>query len=86
MACFKKRNQLSKYLIKNGVEVKVHYPIPLHLQQAARNLGYKRGNFPKAEKQAKELLTLPVHQYLNKSQINFIVKKIKNFYKKKKIL
>ena len=86
MACFKKRNQLKEYLIKNGVEVKVHYPIPLHLQKAARYLGYKKGNFPKAERQAKELLTLPVHQYLSKSQINFIVKKIKNFYKKNRIL
>ena len=73
MACFKKRNQLKEYLIKNGVEVKVHYPIPLHLQKAARYLGYKKGNFPKAERQAKELLTLPVHQYLSKLQINFIV-------------
>ena len=86
MACFKKRKQLKEYLIKNGVEVKVHYPIPLHLQKAARYLGYKKGNFPKAERQAKELLTLPVHQYLSKSQINFIAKKIENFYKKNRIL
>jgi len=83
MAKFKKRDKLKKYLIKNGVEVKVHYPIPLHLQKPSRLLGYKRGDFPAAEKQAKELLTLPVHQYLNKSQLNFIIKKIENFYQKK---
>ena len=82
MARFKKRDRLKKYLIKNGIEVKVHYPIPLHLQKPSKKLGYKKGNFPEAEKQAKELLTLPVHQYLNKKQINFIVKKIENFYNK----
>jgi len=83
MAKFKQRDKLKSYLIKNGVEVKVHYPIPLHLQKPSRLLGYKSGDFPEAEKQAKELLTLPVHQYLNKSQLNFIIKKIENFYHKK---
>jgi dTDP-4-amino-4,6-dideoxygalactose transaminase len=83
MAKFKQRDKLKSYLIKNGVEVKVHYPIPLHLQKPSRLLGYKSGDFPEAEKQAKELLTLPVHQYLNKSQLNFIIKKIENFYNKK---
>jgi len=82
MARFKKRDRLKKYLIKNGIEVKIHYPIPLHLQKASKILGYKKGNFPEAEKQAKELLTLPVHQYLSKKQINFIVQKIENFYNK----
>ncbi len=82
MARFKKRDKLKKYLIKNGIEVKIHYPIPLHLQKASKILGYKKGNFPEAEKQANELLTLPVHQYLSKKQINFIVQKIENFYNK----
>ena len=82
MARFKKRDRLKKYLIKNGIEVKIHYPIPLHLQKASKILGYKKGNFPEAEKQAKELLTLPVHQYLSKKQMNFIVQKIENFYNK----
>ena len=43
-------------------------------------MGYKKGDFPIAEKQAREMLTLPVHQYLNREQINFMIKKIKNFY------
>ncbi len=83
MAKFKKRDKLKSYLIKNGIEVKIHYPIPLHLQKAAKYLGYKKGDFPEAENQAKELLTLPVHQYLNRNQLYFMVNKIKNFYKKK---
>ena len=83
MASFKKRDKLKSYLIKNGIEVKIHYPIPLHLQKAAKTLGYKRGDFPNAEKQSRELLTLPIHQYLSKGQLFFMVKKIKNFYKDK---
>ena len=80
MARFKKRDELKSYLIKNGIDVKIHYPIPLHLQKPSKKMGYKKGDFPKAEKQARELLTLPVHQYLNRSQLNFMIKKIENFY------
>ena len=82
MACFIQRDKLKSYLLKNGIEVKIHYPIPLHLQKAAKSLGYKKGDFPKAEKQSKELLTLPIHQYLTKKQINYIAQKIENFYNK----
>ena len=83
MASFKKRDKLKSYLIKNGIEVKVHYPIPLHLQKPSKKLGYKRGDFPNAEKQSKELLTLPIHQYLSRKQLNYTVQKIENFYLKK---
>ncbi len=82
MAKFKRRDKLKSYLFKNGIEVKIHYPIPLHLQKPSRLLGYKKGDFPIAEEQAKELLTLPVHQYLTKKQINYIAKKVRNFYYK----
>ena len=80
MARFKKRDKLKSYLIRNGIEVKIHYPIPLHLQRPSKKMGYRKGDFPIAEKQATEMLTLPVHQYLNREQINFMIKKIKNFY------
>ena len=83
MGLFKKRDKLKKFLIKKGIEVKIHYPIPLHLQKAARDLRYKKGDFPVAEYQAKHLLTLPVHQYLNKKQLKNIVQNIKQFYKTK---
>lgn len=82
MARFKNRDKLKSFLIKNGVDVKIHYPIPLHLQKAAKNLKYKLGSFPVAESQAKDLLSLPVHQYLTKVQLMYIAKKIKEFYNK----
>lgn len=83
MAQFKKRDQLKKFLIKNNIEVKIHYPKPLHLQNPSKKLGYKTKDFPIAEKQAKELLTLPVHQYLSRKQLNYMVSKIQQFYSNK---
>lgn len=80
MANFENRDSLKKYLIKNKIEVKIHYPTPLHLQKPAKLAGYEKGNFPLAEYQSKKLLTLPVHQYLNKSQLKYMIRKIKEFY------
>ena len=77
-----KRDELVKFLEANEIEVKVHYPIPLHLQKAARHLGYKKGDFPNCEKQAKRIMTLPVHQFLTQDQIFFVAEKIKEFYSK----
>jgi aminotransferase EvaB len=83
MAQFKKRDQLKEFLTKNKIEVKIHYPKPLHLQKPSKDLGYKKNDFPIAENQAKELLTLPVHQYLSRDQLNYMVEKIKQFYSNK---
>ena len=80
MASFKKRDALMKYLIEREIEAKIHYPVPLHLQKAAENLGYKRGDFPVAERYAEEILTLPVHQYITENQIEYTLKQIKAFY------
>ena len=75
-----KRDQLKKFLKKNGIDTSIHYPIPIHLQPASKKLGYKRGDFINTEKQAKKILTLPVNQYLTKKEINYIIFKIKQFY------
>ena len=58
----------------------VHYPIPIHLQPAARFLGYKKDSFPIAEKQAKEILTLPIHQNLKRKDLIRIVQTVNNFF------
>ena len=71
---------LKKYLNKNGIEAKIHYPVPLHLQEAAKELGYKLGNFPVSEKQADEILTLPAHQHVTPEQIEYTIKAIRSFY------
>lgn len=82
MILCKQRNKLKKFLIENGVEAKIHYPVPLHLQKPAKKIGYKKGDFPIAEDQASKLLTLPVHQYLKVAQIKYMIKVIKQFYLK----
>ena len=81
MILVKKRDKLKKYLLSHGIETKVHYPIPLHLQKASKYLKYKINSLPISEYQSRHLLTLPVHQYLSKKQLNYMVNKIFNFYK-----
>ena len=74
------RDQLMKYLNKRKVDAKIHYPIPIHLQKAAKYLKYKRGDFKKTELQAKKILTLPVNQFLKKKHIKKISSVINKFY------
>lgn len=78
----KKRTELIEHLNSCGVETKIHYPIPIHLQKPCLQMGYKKGDFPVCEAQAKEILSLPVHQYLTFDLINYVLDLIKTFYKK----
>ena len=75
------RDKLLTFLQKHEIECCIHYPIPLHLQKPALDLGYKRGDFPECEKQANEIITLPAHQYINKEQIKYTLELIHKFYK-----
>ena len=84
MCTAKKRDLLVKYLHKNKIEAKIHYPIPLNKQKAAKNLNLNQKDFKTANDQAKNILTLPIHQYLSKKQLKYIIQKIKDFYSKNK--
>ena len=75
-----KRDQLKKYLKKKGIETAIHYPIPIHLQPAAQKLNYKTGDFRVTEQQAKSILTLPINEFLKKTEIKEICKTINKFY------
>ena len=75
------RDDLLAYLHREGVDAKVHYPVPLHLQPACKHLGYKEGDFPTAERQAGSVLSLPVHQHLEDNQIEFVIERVRRFYK-----
>lgn len=74
------RDRLSAFLAEHGIETKVHYPIPIHLQRAARHLGYKPGDFPVCESQARSILTLPVHQHLSPEEMEYVIEHIRRFY------
>ena len=80
MARVERRDELMRYLIENGIEAKIHYPVPLHLQEAAKDLNYKPGDFPVSETYGNEILTLPAHQFITIEQIEFMLDHIKEFY------
>lgn len=74
------RDKLLDYLREKQIDAKIHYPMPLHLQEAARDLGYRNGSFPETEDQAKKIITLPVHQYLEEKQLQYMVECVHEFY------
>ena len=77
----KDRDQLCNFLQNKKIDAKIHYPIPMHLQPAARKYGYKKGDFPITEKLASESISLPVHEFITSEQIKYTCNLIKEFYK-----
>lgn len=77
-----RRDALVAHLNQSGVEAKVHYPIPLHLQEAARPLGYGRGSFPVCERDCEQIVTLPAHQHLSGDELAYTVEAVRSFYKR----
>lgn len=73
----KNRDGLQKHLKERGIETGIHYPIPLHLQPVYQNLGYNLGDFPHAEKAAREILSLPMYPELTYAQVQQIVDVVK---------
>ncbi|MCY3020069.1 MAG: DegT/DnrJ/EryC1/StrS family aminotransferase [Planctomycetota bacterium] len=80
MLMVKDRDRLLKYLIDHEIEAKVHYPIPMHLQECSRALGYKRGDLPVTEAQCDSIITLPAHQHLREEHIDYMIETIRKFY------
>lgn len=76
-----RRDELNEFLNKKGIMTQVHYPIPLHLQPALAYLGYKKGDFPVAERAAKEVLSLPIFPELTELEIEYIVSSVKEFFR-----
>ena len=74
------RDALQKHLIAQGVDAKVHYPVPMHLQPAAAFMGHSAGDFPIAERISATTLSLPVHEFITREQQNFMIQKIRDFY------
>jgi dTDP-4-amino-4,6-dideoxygalactose transaminase len=72
------RAELQRTLQSYGVQTGIHYPIPVHLQEAYRDLGYTEGMFPQAESAAREVLSLPMYPELSNSQIEVVAAAVKS--------
>jgi dTDP-4-amino-4,6-dideoxygalactose transaminase len=77
-----RRDELQKFLLEQGVETKIHYPIPIHLMPAAQGLGCKRGDLPVTERLAQTILSLPIYPELTTEQKEWVVAAIRTFYGK----
>ena len=74
------RDELQSYLTSREVFTGLHYPLPLHLQEAYKDLGYGRGDFPVTEKVASRGLSLPMFAELTGEQIDYVVSAIEDFF------
>jgi len=66
------RDQVMEGLKQKGVSSLIHYPIPIHLQEAYKDAGYKKGAFPVAEKVTDEILSLPMFPHMTREQVNYV--------------
>ena len=73
------RNELEDYLDKNGIGFNKHYPIPIHLQGAYKELGFKEGDYPIAEHISKTEISIPLYYGLTEEEVDYIIKKINLF-------
>lgn len=73
------RDKLKKYLEENFIDTLIHYPVPIHLQEAYKDLGYKSGDFPIGEQIASQVLSLPIWYGMKKDEIEYVIEVINNF-------
>jgi dTDP-4-amino-4,6-dideoxygalactose transaminase len=75
-----RRDALKDHLESKGIQSLIYYGTPLHLQPVAKRYGYKRGDFPNAERQADQVLALPHHQHLTEEEIATVASEVNAFY------
>jgi dTDP-4-amino-4,6-dideoxygalactose transaminase len=71
------RDVVQRRMAERGVQTAIYYPIPLHLQPMYRELGYRTGHFPEAERAAREVLCLPMYPELTDAQVDEVVDAVK---------
>jgi len=78
----KDRDGLQNFLKEKGIATGIHYPIPLHLQPAFKNLGLKQGNFSVSEQISSQVISLPMYPELPDDHQDYVVEQIHQFFKK----
>jgi dTDP-4-amino-4,6-dideoxygalactose transaminase len=76
-----RRDELREHLKNAGVGHSVYYPVPLHLQECFRELGYKEGDLPETERACGEVVSLPVYPELTREQQQSVVSAVAEFYR-----
>lgn len=76
---YSQRDELKEYLNSRNAGCEIYYPLPLHLQECFKDLGYKKGDFPEAERAAGETLALPVSNEVTQEQQQWVIEKIRAF-------
>ena len=74
------RNDLKQWLQEKQIPAMIYYPVPLHLQHAYKDLGYKPGDLPVSEKLSGSVLSLPMHTELDEEQLDYISEQIHAFF------
>lgn len=75
------RDGLKKYLLENGIETEIYYPLSMHMQECFQYLGYKEGDFPISEKSSNSTVAIPVYPELPQDDLEYVVDTIVKFYK-----
>jgi dTDP-4-amino-4,6-dideoxygalactose transaminase len=75
-----RRDELVAFCKKQGIEVKVHYPVPVYLQEGLSHFGYKKGDFPVTDRHAATMISLPAHEHLTEAQLSYMTGVIAEFY------
>ena len=75
----RRRDELEAYLNGKGIGTNKHYPIPMHLQECYRDLGFRKGDFPIAEEISETELSLPMYYGMTEEETSFVIDAINEF-------
>ena len=78
------REALQAYLQECDIQTQIHYPIPPHLAECYKHMGYVKGAFPITEQYANEVLSLPLYNGMAKEEQDYIIEALNKFYKQRK--
>lgn len=74
------RDGLLRHLVDKGIEAKIHYPVPLYLQDGLKFLGYKSGDFPVTDRHTDSIITFPTDQHITREEQDYVVDMVRSYY------